>query len=128
MISHSPNAPVNEFAPQPPGCCDRCGFKYPLARLDYQMAWAGDSLINTHLRVCPTCMDRPQPNGRRTVYVGGDPKPLRDPRPFHYAQQAGVPPQQFVLDDPNSDELDRDVLGPADVLILNTGTLGNKVA
>jgi hypothetical protein len=70
------------------------------------MIWAGDSLINTHLRVCPTCMDRPQPNGRRTVYVGGDPKPLRDPRPFHYPQQAGSAAQQFVLDDPDQGVLD----------------------
>lgn len=130
MIGHSPNAPVNEFAPEPPGICDRCDFKYPLSRLNYQMVWAGDALLNTRMRVCPTCMDEPQQNGRRTLVIGPDPKPVYDPRPYRYGAQAGVVRTfildnsvqgvlggnslggtQFVLDDPESGELNSNELG-----------------
>lgn len=112
MISHSPYAPVNEWHPEPPGKCDRCSFKWPLAKLGWQMRWAGDSLTNTRLRVCPTCMDVPQQNGFRTLKIGPDPYPIPDARPFNYQQatQQQPPPTahgvQFVLDDPDAGLLD----------------------
>ncbi len=101
-ISHSPYAPTNPFAPEPVGICDRCGFLWPLAALKEQMQWAGTAVTGTGLRVCPRDLDVLQQNGRRTIYLDVEPKPLRNARPTNYP----APPRQFVLDDPTSGLLD----------------------
>jgi hypothetical protein len=100
MIPHSPYAPTNPYAPEPTGICDRCGFLYPLAKLKEQMQWAGTAVVTTGLRVCPRDLDVLQQNGRRTIFIGPEPKALRHARPTNYPAQAGQTPQQFVLDDP----------------------------
>jgi hypothetical protein len=104
-IPHSPRAPVNSFHPEPPGYCDRCGFKYPLARLSEEWIWAGPSMVNTHLMVCRTCEDKPQEQFR-TIVIGPDPVPPRNPRPGFGTTQMGGVVEQFVLDDPNDGVLD----------------------
>lgn len=104
-LAHSPRAPVNIARPEPVGYCDRCSFKWPLVKLCYQYYWAGNVLANSHLRVCPTCLDEPQQNGQRIFIFGPEPKPLKDPRPGNIPQQASVP-RQLILDDPDADTLD----------------------
>lgn len=101
-VPHSPYAPLNPDKPEPTGICDRCAFLWPLKRLNEQREWRGASLKGIGLLVCPTCMDKPQQNGFRTIVIGPDPKPLRNPRPA-----AALPVrEQFVLDDPERDLLD----------------------
>jgi hypothetical protein len=111
-IAHSPYAPINIFHPQPVGICDRCDFKWPLARLTEQRQWAGPTVVGLGLLVCPHCLDDLQENGFRTIVIGPDPMPIRNPRPPRYAAQARAE-QQLVLDDPDTDLLDaNDYVGP----------------
>lgn len=61
----------------PPGICDRCGAKYRLDELKYEVQ---DS-VKTGYRVCPDCFDSDHPQykvGRKTY---NDPRNLKDPRP-----------------------------------------------
>lgn len=109
-IPHSPHAPTNPFAPEPTGVCDRCGFLYHLAALKEQMKWAGTSVVGTGLLVCPRDLDVLQQNGQRTIYLGPEPKPLRNARPTFYPQPRSL---QFVLDDADAGLLDLDYLGDA---------------
>ena len=71
---------VDAHRPQAQGICDRCGFRYQLDNLTWQMEWAGETLMNLHYRVCPTCLDQPN-ESLRTYSPGPDPIPARDPRP-----------------------------------------------
>lgn len=107
-VAHSPYAPINLQHPEPVGYCDRCGFKYPLAQLVEQRQWAGPKTVGMGIRVCTrTCLDELQQNGFRTIIIGPDPVPLKNPRPGGYQiQQMGGIPTQFVLDDPIAGELD----------------------
>lgn len=108
-VPHSPHAPTNPFAPAPVGYCDRCAFRYPLDKLVFQSEWAGDRIVSKNLRVCPRCIDDLQENGRRTIVLGPEPKPLKDPRPGFQTRQT-TPGGPFVLDDDDSDRLDVDQL------------------
>lgn len=59
------------------GLCDRCGFSYPLRELKTEFY----DLRPNGLKVCPTCLDKDNPQlqvGRINV---NDPQSLRDPRP-----------------------------------------------
>lgn len=82
----SPNAPTNIRRPEPPGICDRCGRKFYLRLLQFQYEWGGFQLINTGLRVCPPCMDDPNPQFK-AIIIGPDPVPVVNPRPYAYATQ-----------------------------------------
>lgn len=106
-IGHSPHAPVNQWHPEVSGYCDRCNFKWLLKDLREQQQWAGQSIVGTGLLVCPTCMDKLQENGFRSIFIGPDPAPLQNPRPGNLPRQFD-PPRQFVLDDPEADNLDDD--------------------
>lgn len=99
-IAHSPHAPVNIYKPEPTGICDRCAFIYPLSRLTEQRQWAGTAIVGLGIRCCPRCLDDLQQNGFRTIVIGPDPAPLKNPRVPSWAQQAApsVAPQ-FVLED-----------------------------
>jgi len=58
------------------GFCDRCGFRYPLNEL----LWEMEDKRRNGLRVCAPCHDPDHPQsqlGRFRVY---DPQTLRDPR------------------------------------------------
>jgi hypothetical protein len=109
-LGHSPHAPFNLRNISPVGYCDRCSFKYPLASLQPQQEWAGNTLVTWDLRVCPRCLDEPQPQ-KRTFHFTPDPAPLDHPRPGSLPQQV---PQalQFILDDDEAGILDTDVLAP----------------
>jgi len=59
------------------GFCDRCGFRYPLADLKYQM----ENQRPNGLRVCMECKDQDHPQLRLGTFKIHDPIALRDPRP-----------------------------------------------
>lgn len=71
---------VDPRHPSAKGICDRCGFQYQLSALAWQFEFAGPTTQNKRIRVCPTCLDKPNENLR--VYAPGpDPEPVPDPRP-----------------------------------------------
>lgn len=71
-------------SPRAYGICDRCGFQYNLYQLQYQYQYNGTTLYNTRYRVCPTCMDIPQPQLLNPI-LPPDPLPVNDPRPPNYS-------------------------------------------
>lgn len=107
-IAHSPRARVSTRHPVAFAICDRCGFQYNHPDLDWQFDWRGSELANLRILVCRTCLDVPQPNGRKPIIIGPDPVPVQDPRPGFYAtemQGQGIGPQyypapaSFIMDD-----------------------------
>lgn len=71
---------IHTSRPEALGVCDNCGTLYNLHRLKWQWDWAGPRLVNKKLRVCKSCMDRPQQQ-LRTTLITADPVPVYDPRP-----------------------------------------------
>jgi hypothetical protein len=68
------------------GTCDRCGFRYHLKELQYEIQ---DQHFNG-LRVCPTCKDEDHPQLRLGEKIITDPEALFDPRPdLNRAQSIG---------------------------------------
>jgi hypothetical protein len=59
------------------GFCDRCGFRYDLPELKYEI-W---DRFRRNLRVCPSCWDPDHPQLRLGDHPFSDPQTLRDPRP-----------------------------------------------
>jgi len=59
------------------GFCDRCGFRYDLKDLQFQIV----NMRNTNMKVCPTCMDADNPQLQLGRFPVSDPQALRDPRP-----------------------------------------------
>lgn len=79
------NAQVSARAPRALGICQRCGFMYNLDNLQWQYDWQqGPRLKNIGIRVCETCLDTPQENGR-TIVLPPDPVPVAFPLPEDYA-------------------------------------------
>jgi len=77
-------------SPRAFGICDRCGFQWNLYQLQYQYQYNGTTLYNTRYRVCPTCMDVPQPQLLNPI-LPPDPLPVNDPRPPAYSvNEAGT--------------------------------------
>lgn len=77
-------------APRAYGICDRCGFQYNLYQLQYQYQYNGTTLYNTRYRVCPTCMDIPQPQLLNPI-LPPDPLPVNDPRlPAYSVNESGT--------------------------------------
>jgi hypothetical protein len=70
---------VDERHPQAQAICDRCGFRYNHHTLAWQHEWSGETLYNTRLLVCRTCLDQPNET-LRTYNPGADPLPIRNPR------------------------------------------------
>lgn len=82
--SRSGRAVTNPRNPRAFGVCDRCGIWYNLeAKLNYQYEWQGTRLQNLNLRVCPKCMDIPQPQLKARI-LPPDPVPVRNPRPENF--------------------------------------------
>jgi hypothetical protein len=77
--SRSGRARTSASAPQAHAICDRCGFRYNHVALTWQYDWAGASLINKRILVCPTCLDKPQEQ-LRAIIVPPDPMPIANPR------------------------------------------------
>lgn len=78
-------AQISERSPRALGICQRCGFMYNLDRLQWQFDWQqGPRLKNIRIRVCETCLDVPQENGR-TIVLPPDPRPVPFALPEDYA-------------------------------------------
>lgn len=77
--------------PEARGACDRCGFQYSLNDLRWQFQWAGLKLQNLQLRVCSTCMDKPQEQFRAFT-IPADPLPVLNPR----IEQYGIEVTSFL--------------------------------
>lgn len=90
-LPHDGRSPVNPDAPEPWGCCDRCGFRWYHRDLRWQFDWRGNALTNLRILVCPPCNDRPF-EFNRPIILPPDPEPIRDPRPGFMVQQEGPPP------------------------------------
>lgn len=79
------NLQVSIRSPRAAGVCQRCGGLYNLDRLQWQLDWQqGPRLKNIRIRVCPSCLDVPQENGR-TIVLPPDPVPVAFALPEDYA-------------------------------------------
>lgn len=97
-MNYQGRAYTDPSAPEPPGICDDCGFKYMRSELKWQYDFRGDTLQNLRYLKCWRCLDIPQ-DQLRTVIVPPDPVPIKDPRPGFYASQEGPAPNpQSVVD------------------------------
>lgn len=78
------NAQISARAPRALGVCQRCGFLFNLDELQWQFDWQqGPRLKNLRIKVCRTCLDVPQENGR-TIVLPPDPVPVAYPLPEDY--------------------------------------------
>lgn len=82
--SRAGRAQVSARNPRAQAVCDRCGIWYNRDRLNWQMDWAGASLINKKILVCNICMDTPQQQ-LRAIIIPADPMPIMNPRVEPYA-------------------------------------------
>lgn len=107
MFPQSSRAYADMAHPEPWGFCDRCGMRYLLKDLTWQYDWRGTSLSNLRILVCSlTCIDTPQEQ-LRTIVIGPDPVPPRDPRPGWQATQEGYTVAADILE-----LVDGDILPP----------------
>lgn len=77
---------VDPTNPEGAGECDRCGFWYQLADMQWQMQWSGTRLFNTGALVCDDCLDVPQEQ-LRTIILPPDPLPLINARVPNFAYE-----------------------------------------
>lgn len=89
---------INPRAPRALGVCDRDGFTYNHADLQFQMEWRGNDLVNLNILVCSRCLDVPA-EWLRPIVLGPDPIPIRYPRPELDAtvQEMGPVPAPIVF-------------------------------
>lgn len=93
-------ARANPRSPLAMAECDRCGFWYPLDRLQKQFEWRGAQLAWTGYLVCPDrCLDVPFEQNK-VLILPVDPRPRVNPRPswdttapFYPGQTAPTSPQ-----------------------------------
>lgn len=81
--SKAGRAQVSSRNPRAQAVCDRCGIWTNRDRLNFQMDWAGASLINKRMLVCNICMDVPQQQ-LRAIVIPADPVPISNPRTEPY--------------------------------------------
>lgn len=72
-------ATVNARSPEAFGVCDRCGTMYNRNRLRYQTVRSGNTLTQTKLAVCRTCLDVPRPPMNPRISPDG--QPIQNARP-----------------------------------------------
>lgn len=77
--SQSGRAKTSARNPRTHAICDRCGFRYNLVDLAWQVEWRGPVLQNIRLLVCRPCYDVPQEN-LRTIVLPADPEPVQNAR------------------------------------------------
>lgn len=65
---------------RPAGVCDRCGQRWNLDRLRPQYRYAGHSLVDTGMLVCPVCYDEDNPQNH-TLTLPIDPETVLNARP-----------------------------------------------
>lgn len=75
---------VDASYPEAQGVCDFCGFHYNHNQLRWQADWRGPNIQNLGFLVCQSCLDKPQPNGQRTIILPPDPVPIMNARPEQY--------------------------------------------
>jgi hypothetical protein len=82
-----PYRPKNLFIsttnPEGAAACDRCSFVWNHSQLAWQLAWAGNVLVNQNILCCPKCLDIPNESTRAPI-LPEDPVPIKNPRPFHF--------------------------------------------
>lgn len=83
--SLSGRARTSSSNPRAHAICDRCGFRYNHADLNWQYDWRGATMQNIRILVCDTCMDDPQQQ-LRAIIVPADPVPVTQPRVQDFAQ------------------------------------------
>ena len=76
-------ARVDPSSPRALAVCQRCGIWHNHINLSWQFDYRGTRLQNLRLLVCPTCLDRPQPQ-LRAIVLPADPLPIPFalPEPF----------------------------------------------
>lgn len=74
MAQYLDHTRVNPNDPRRAAQCQRCGDVYNLESLTPQFRWAGLQSINTHVYVCPRCLDVPNQQ-ERTIILPPDPPP-----------------------------------------------------
>lgn len=81
--SRAGRARVNASSPRAQAVCQRCGIWYNHINLSWQHDYRGVSLQNLRLLVCPSCLDRPQPQ-LKAIVLPADPLPIPFalPEPF----------------------------------------------
>ena len=77
-VKLDPNFPVHTAA------CMRCGDLYNREELRAQYEWAGLTLIDTGFKVCPRCLDKPQPQLKSKI-LPPDPYPIYDALPISFS-------------------------------------------
>jgi len=82
-MSYRPHgrAEIDPSKPRALGICDRCGGRYNHHTLSWQFDWRGPKIQNLRFLVCPSCMDRLQQSGQRTILLPADPIPVQNARP-----------------------------------------------
>lgn len=96
MRAHG-HAQVDPSNPSAFGTCDRCSRLFNLSSLAFQHDWRGQAMVNIQRRVCPSCMDIPQPQ-LRPVILSPDPVPVFSPRPEQYGtEDEGISATQSAL-------------------------------
>lgn len=92
------HAKINPRSPAAQGVCDRCGFTYNHAELQFQYEYRGNDFVNLNILVCPPCLDIPV-EFLRPIVLGPDPIPIRNPRPELDAtvQEMGPVPDPIVF-------------------------------
>lgn len=83
--SQSGRARTSSSGPQAHAICDRCGFRYNHADLQWQYDWRGAALQNIRILVCSSCLDVPQTQ-LRAIVVPADPTPIMQARTQDFAQ------------------------------------------
>lgn len=83
--SQSGRARTSSSSPQAHAICDRCGFRYNHADLQWQYDWRGAALQNIRILVCNSCVDTPQEQ-LRAIVVPADPTPIMQARVQDFRQ------------------------------------------
>jgi hypothetical protein len=83
--SQSGRARTSSSGPQAHAICDRCGFRYNHADLQWQYDWRGAALQNIRILVCNSCLDVPQTQ-LRAIVVPADPVPIMQARTQDFVQ------------------------------------------
>lgn len=81
---HPKYSETDPDSPRAWGTCDRCGFVWPLYKLQWQFDYQGASVLqNLRILVCDPCYDVPQPQTSPYI-LPPDPLPVYNARPESY--------------------------------------------
>lgn len=89
------HAEVDPYQLDPFAVCDRCGGWYNHSNLRWQYQFAGTTVVNLRILVCPKCLDDMSPF-LITPILPIDPPPVFDARPEPYSLDETSPTQEFT--------------------------------